>query len=185
MWVRRHCTCCTCGLHSPVPSDKTRGRPPRREGNRRGRWTAALTSRVQEEPWKKTRATWEFKRWRQIAGVLCEEEAGRGCFWGTGNEEEFSTLMRRRREKPSAQVSKGQGETETERVQSPGPLPAARLGTRGASPGEEAESPAREGRAEHWGPNFTGRLQRTKSRCRRGRAQLNRKHRCNAPKYKS
>lgn len=79
----------------------------------------------------------------------------------------------------------GPGETETERVQSPGPLPAARLGTRGASPGQEAESPAREGLAEHWGPNFTGRLQRTKSRCRRGRAQPNRKRRCNAPKYKS
>lgn len=94
VWVRRHCTCCTCGLHSPVPSDKTLGRPPRREGNRRGRWTAALTSKVQEGPQKETRATWEFKRWRQIAGVLCEGEAGRGCFWGTGNEEEFSTLMR-------------------------------------------------------------------------------------------
>lgn len=59
-------------------------------------------------------AAWEFKGCRPITRVLCEEEAGR-----RGKEEEFTTLRRHRREKPSAQVSKSQGEREPERAGTP------------------------------------------------------------------
>lgn len=89
-----------------------RHRTCRQEKGTERPWTAALTPRAQDKRAKKRVGCVGVRHCRQITS-FCEEAAGRGRFWGTGIEQEFTTWMRQRREKPSSQVRKSQGERET------------------------------------------------------------------------
>lgn len=94
VWVRRHCTCCTCGLHSPVPSDKTRAAHREEKGTDEAGGQLPSRPGCRKDHGKKHAPRGSSRDGDKFTRVLCEEEAGRVCFWGTGNEEEFSTLMR-------------------------------------------------------------------------------------------
>lgn len=101
-----------------------------------------------DEPWKETLGPHGSAMDADQVLEFCEEEAGR-----RGNEEEFTTWRRHRREKPSAQVSKNQGEREPEREQGPQRLWDLSTGSQAGGKGERAlgrkgaGSPGEEGRA--------------------------------------